>query len=82
MAVAATISDTIGIEPEVHLGVMPLSKVFTPEEHEIFEIARQAKISNRDTDYSRVLELERQLETARQQNVILTKIIKDKGLLP
>lgn len=82
MAAAAAVSDVIGIEPEVHLGVMPLSKAFTPEEHEIFEIAREAKINNRDTNYSRVLDLERQLETARQQNVILTKIVKDKGLLP
>lgn len=82
LALAATASDTIGIEPEVHIGVMTLSKLFTPQEHEIFETARDAKITNRDTEYGKRLEAERKLQVATQQNAILTQILRDKGLIP
>ncbi|QEM41917.1 hypothetical protein [Pseudomonas phage vB_PaeM_PS119XW] len=81
-AAANAVSDTIGVNPEVHFGIMPLSDAVTPAVHETREAARQGKIKNRTTDYARLLELENANSILKQQNLILEKIIKDNNLLP
>jgi hypothetical protein len=80
--VATVISDVLGVIPTINLGVVPLSTTLTPTEYATMEAAREALITNRTTDHARLLEMTRQRDTAVQQNIILTKIIKDHGLIP
>lgn len=81
-AAANAVSDVIGVKPEIHWGLMPLSGAVTPEQHETREAARQGAILNRDTDYSRVKTLQDQVSMLSQRNKILEQIIKDNNLLP
>lgn len=75
------LSDFIGATVEVHTGIMPLSDAVSPLEHETREAARLGAIGTRETDYSRVMELENLNQTLNQSVLMLQKIIKDKGLL-
>jgi hypothetical protein len=70
-------SDTIGVRPEMHVGVVPLTTVVTPLQHETNEAKREAAISNRTTAYARVTELERQNRLLKDRLVIAEKIILD-----
>ena len=81
-AAASAVSDTIGVTPEVHFGIMPLSDSVTPADHETREAARQGAISNRTTDYARVYELETANAVLKQRNQILEQIVIDNNLLP
>ncbi len=80
-AMQNALSDFIGAEVLVNVGVMPLTDAVSPEEHETREAARLGAISTRDTAYARVVELETANSSLNQRIVMLEKIIKDKGLL-
>lgn len=79
---AAVFSDTIGIVPELHIGVVPLTSVVTPEQHATNEAKREAAISNRTTDYARLVEEQRKNTLIQQRLTIAEKIIKDHNLIP
>lgn len=80
--IASAISETIGVEPEVHLGVAPMIGEVTPEQHEILENAREAAITNRTTDRARLLEAQQRIAQLEQHLSIYEGILRDKGLLP
>lgn len=83
--VAKVISDTIGVEPTINLGVVPLLSVVSPEEHETNEVKREAAVSNRTTDYARLLEEQRKNTLLSQRLAVAETIIKnlkDQGLIP
>lgn len=79
--VRLAILSTVGLNPDVHLGVIPVTGTLTPSEHETAEAARQAAITNTVTDYSRYLsELDKNKQLTDRVK-ILEKIIIDNGLL-
>lgn len=80
--IAKVISDTLGTVPEVHVGVVPMNGVVTPEEHDTLEVARQAKIENRTTDYARLLEAQQTNQQLLQRLAICEQILRDEGLIP
>uniref|UniRef100_A0AB39CD86 Uncharacterized protein n=1 Tax=Pseudomonas phage RVTF4 TaxID=3236931 RepID=A0AB39CD86_9VIRU len=82
--VANVISDTIGVTPEINIGVVPLLSVVTPEQHETNEAKREAAIKNRTSDYARLLE-EQQKNTQLTQKLAVAesiiKNLKDQGII-
>lgn len=78
----SVISDVIGLEPEIHESVAPMSGVVTPDDHESLEAARAAAIQNRTTDRARNIELTNQVLSLSQRLAILEQIVKDNNLLP
>lgn len=79
--VRVAILSSVGLNPEIHLGVIPVNGTLTPMEHETAEAARQAAITNTVTDYSRYLsELDKNKQLTERVK-ILEKIIIDNGLL-
>lgn len=80
-AMKNTVSEFLGVEPEIHIAFTPLSDVITPEQHDALEATRQAAISNRSTDYARLYESQAQVALLQQRITILEKIVKDNGLL-
>lgn len=80
--VADIVSDVLGVEVKVNYGIVPLSDIVTPEEHESREAARLGAISMRDTDYAKLKAVQDQNAVLKQRNAILEQIIIDKGLLP
>ena len=81
-SMAALISDTIGLEPQVHISVAPLTDSVSPEQHEFLEVARQAAIVNRTTPRAQVLELQQTKTQLEQRLAIMELILRDHGLLP
>lgn len=75
--VANVISDTIGVKPTIHFGVMPLLSVVTPIQHETNEAKREAAIKNRTTDYARLAEEQRKNALLSQRLAVAEQIIKD-----
>lgn len=80
-ALKNTASEFLGVEPEINIASMPLNDVVTPEQSANLEAARQAAITNRSTDYAKVVELQGTNALLQQRITILEKIVKDKGLL-
>lgn len=80
--VAGVISDVIGVTPEVFENVAAMTGSVKPEDHDALEVARQAQIVNRTTDYAKVIELQERNTTLEQKLTILEKIVIDAGLLP
>lgn len=80
--VGAVLSEIIGITPEVHQAVAPLTGTVSAEEHEVIEATRQAAITNRTSDYAKVVELQQKVDALEQKNLILEQIIIDNNLLP
>lgn len=80
-ALATVASDVIGVEPVVFENVADHTGAITPEEHDALTAAREAAVSNRTTDYARVLELTSQNAILQQKLQILEQLIISKGLL-
>jgi len=80
--VGAVVSDTIGMQPKVELGVAPMKGTISPEQHEVLETARAAAISNRTTSHARVLELSEKNAQLEQRLAIMEQILKDNNLIP
>ena len=80
--VKQAIRSTLGLEPVINLGVMPVIGSLTPEEHATAEAARQAAITNTVTDYSRYLaELNKNVQLTERIR-ILEQLVIDNNLLP
>lgn len=79
---AAALSNVIGSTVTVQVGSAPYSGVVTPEQHEVLEAARQAKINNRTTDYARVVQLTADKASLTQRLAILEALCKEKGVIP
>jgi len=82
--VANTISNTIGVTPEINVGVVPLLSVVTPVQHETNEALREAAISNRTSDYARLLEEQQKNVQLSQRLAVAEQIIKnlkDQGII-
>jgi len=79
--VGATVSEVIGVVPEVHVTVAPSTGVVTSEQHDALEAARQAAVTNRTTDYARYLEERAKRISLEAKLAALEKIIIDKGIL-
>lgn len=78
-------SDTIGVTPTINIGVVPLTSVVTPEQHETNEALRESAIANRTTDYARLAEEQNKNAVLSQKLTIAETIIKnlkDQGLIP
>lgn len=80
-AMQNSLKDFIGVDVSVKVGILPLTDVVSPEQHELREAARLSAIRNEESDYSRVVKLEA-LNTALQDKIsVLELIIKNAGLL-
>ena len=79
---ARVVSDVVGIEPEVNVGVAPLEGPVTPEEHDVLEVARQSRINNRTTTYARLLDAEQTQQQLLQRLAICEQILRDNNLIP
>lgn len=82
--VANVISDTIGVTPEINIGVVPLLSVVTPIQHETNEAKREAAIGNRTTDYARLAEEQQKNALLSQRLAVAEQIIKnlkDQGII-
>lgn len=79
---AGTVSDVIGVVPQVNLHVAPSTGVITPEAHTTLETARQAAITNRTTDRAKIIELQNTVDKQKQQLAEYEKILRENGHLP
>lgn len=79
---AAALSNVIGATVTVQVGSAPYAGVVTPEQHQVLEAARQAKINNRTTDYARVVQLTADKASLTQRLAILEALCKEKGVIP
>ncbi len=75
-------SDTIGVTPTVKLHVAPTTGAITSDQHELLEVARIARITNRKTDRANALKAQADLVLAQQRIAALETIIIEAGLLP
>lgn len=75
-------SDTIGVNAVVKQHVAPTVGTVTPDQHELLEVARTARITNRKTDRARALEAVNQVAILQQRIAALETIIEEAGLLP
>lgn len=80
--VSGVVSDVIGVTSEVKEHAVPNNDVITPDQATALETARQATISNRKSDYAKVLELQAQLSAVQSRLAICEQIIIDNNLLP
>lgn len=80
-AISNAVSDFLGVRPEVHVGVMPLSDAITPEEDANREATRQAAIKNRTTDYALLRSANATIASLTQQIKIYEKICLDNGYI-
>jgi hypothetical protein len=81
-AMASVLSDILGVTVKVQIASAPYTGVITPEQHEVLEVARQAAIRNRTTDYSKVVAQNATIDSLTQRLRILEQLCKDKGVLP
>lgn len=81
-ALANAASDFLGVKPEVHVGIMPLSDYISPEDDANREASRQAEIKNRTTDYALLRQANATIATLSQQIKIYEKICQDNGYIP
>lgn len=80
--IASVASDTIGVTAVSKLHVAPTVGTVTPEQHELLEVARTARITNRKTDRAKALEAVAQVTALQQRITALETIIVEAGLLP
>lgn len=81
LEIAALVSDLVGKEPTVTIHRAGSTGLVTPAQHEIAEVARVAAISRRTTHRAENIKLRAQVTTLEEQNVILTQLLKDNGIL-
>lgn len=74
--VAEIISDTTGLEPEIHVDVLDNNSVMTPVQAASLETARIARIKNRETTYAEVLRLRGENEALRKEIEVLNNLLK------
>lgn len=76
------VSDTIGVEPRVALGVAPMTTQVTPEDHELREVARVNAIKNRTTDHAKLLAERQKNQRLESRVAILEQILRQNDLIP
>lgn len=81
-ALANAASDFLGVRPEVHVGIMPLSDYISPTDDANREATRQANIKNRTTDYALLRQANATIASQAQTIKIYEKICKDNGYIP
>lgn len=79
---ASIASDTIGVNAAVKEHIAPTVGSVTPDQHELMEVARIARITNRRTDRAKALEAQAQITALQQRILALETIITEAGLLP
>lgn len=80
-AMKNVISDFIGVEVEVNVGLMPLTDAVSADQHLDLESVRLGAINNLESDYSRNNKLNELNASLQQKVTLLEKIIKDYGIL-
>lgn len=80
--IASLVSDLIGVEPEVHVDVVPMLESVTPEQHEVLEAARLSRIETRTTDRARFIDANRRVIGLQEQVNVMKQYLVDNNLLP
>lgn len=80
--IANNASDVIGIVPTVLVHVAPTTGVIDRQQSAELEIARQAAIVQRDSDYAKLTKAQREIERLHEQIQQLQDYIAAKDLLP
>lgn len=81
LLMSSLVSDVTGVVPKVAIHKAASKGVITPEQHETIEVARVAAITHRTTDRAELLKANAKVTALETQNKILTKLLKDAGLL-
>lgn len=79
---AASASDVIGIEPKVDLVEIPLDDTVTPEQHDVNEATRKAKIKARTTIYAENVTLRQQNQSLLDTQKRLIQLLEQNGINP
>lgn len=69
--------DTLGLNATVQTMVTSRPAIVQKSEHESIEAIRNSNISNSTTEYARLLELQKRLDAALEQNAALSQYIQD-----
>lgn len=80
-AVAATVSDTIGVEPTVNVAVAASTGVVDNAKHLSLVANREAAINNRTTDHAKVVSLQTELDSSKERIAAYETILRANGLL-
>lgn len=81
-ALKTLVSETIGVEPRVALGIAPMTTQVTPEDHELREVARVNAIANRTTDYAKLLAERQKTQRLESRLAIFEEILRQNDLIP
>lgn len=74
--VAAAVEAAFGITPQVNVHVAASTGFVNQDQHNAWELARQAKITNSSTDRARLLEAQRIIDAQSAENAALVEKIK------
>lgn len=80
--IQGTVSNVIGVTPQVHVNVAPSDNYVTATQHAQLEQARQEAIQSRKTDLARLLESQAIVSQQRQVIANYEAILRHHGLLP
>ena len=79
---ASSASDLIGVEPKVDLIEIPLDDTVTPEQHDVNEATRKAKIKTRTTIYAENATLRQQNANLLDTQKRLIQLLEQNGINP
>ena len=79
---ASSSSDLIGVEPKVDLIEIPLDDTVTPEQHDVNEATRKAKIKTRTTIYAENATLRQQNANLLDTQKRLIQLLEQNGINP
>lgn len=76
------VSDSIGVIANVKQHIAPSTGLITSDEHDALEIARTNAITNRVTDWAKVLQMQSDITDYQAKIATLEQILKDNNLIP
>jgi uncharacterized protein (DUF885 family) len=77
--IRTAVAAVIGVDPTVLVHTAPIKGVVSSAQHQDYEAARNAAITNRTTNASTILALQAQIAALQQTNATLTQIAQDNG---
>ena len=79
--ISGTVSDTIGLTPDVKFVRVPTTGAITQAQHGVLEANRLALVKNRTTDRAKLLELQAKYQVLQENYAVLEQLVIDNGLL-
>jgi hypothetical protein len=79
--IADAASNTIGVEADVQIWLLPTTGIMSQAQSDAAETARQAAITNRTTDYAALLALQAQYAQLQSKYTILENMVIQAGLV-